>query len=337
MFARLLSLNLLMFAVCSLAFGQDKVGTTAAPFLSINVGARASAMGGAYVAYANDLDGLHWNPAGLTQINQNGATFTNANWFVGSQFYNAVGALKLGENNGTLAIRVMSLNYGDIQVTTVDRPEGTGEVFQPQDLSVGVSYGRNLTEQFSFGATVKFVNQNIWSSNASTLALDLGVLYVSKVRGFRIGMSVANFGGDLKMTGDDLRVAHDISGNNGNNDRLAAILDTKEWPLPLMFRVGIGVDVFRTERNYMIASLDAKHPNDNAPSFDAGFEYGFRDLLYLRGGYRNLLIGEETDSGFTAGFGASFSYQSSQIDVGYSYQVHKYLDSPQLISVTVYF
>ncbi|MDA0378244.1 MAG: hypothetical protein O2899_02035, partial [Bacteroidetes bacterium] len=45
-----------------------KVGTTAAQFLKLGVGARAVAMGGSFVAESSDLSALYWNPAGLSKI-----------------------------------------------------------------------------------------------------------------------------------------------------------------------------------------------------------------------------------------------------------------------------
>ena len=46
----------------------SKVGTTAASFLEIGIGSRAIAMGGAFVAVANDATALYWNPGGLSRL-----------------------------------------------------------------------------------------------------------------------------------------------------------------------------------------------------------------------------------------------------------------------------
>ena len=52
-----------------------KVGTTAGKFLSIPVGARALGMGGAFVAVANDVSAMYWNPAGIAGVYQTEALF----------------------------------------------------------------------------------------------------------------------------------------------------------------------------------------------------------------------------------------------------------------------
>ena len=59
---------LLLLITTSLIFGFNKVGTTAAPFLKIEYGARPVGMGGTFVALANDPAGIYYNPAGIAEI-----------------------------------------------------------------------------------------------------------------------------------------------------------------------------------------------------------------------------------------------------------------------------
>jgi hypothetical protein len=64
---RIAAVLLLAIAV-TLGFGFNKVGTTAAPFLKIEYGARPVGMGGTFVALANDPSGIYYNPAGIAEI-----------------------------------------------------------------------------------------------------------------------------------------------------------------------------------------------------------------------------------------------------------------------------
>ena len=57
-----------------------KVGTTAAGFLNIDIGARAIGMGGAYVAVSDDIMSMYWNVAGISRIDGAEATFTYNKW-----------------------------------------------------------------------------------------------------------------------------------------------------------------------------------------------------------------------------------------------------------------
>ncbi|MDR9415548.1 MAG: PorV/PorQ family protein [Gracilimonas sp.] len=316
---------------------QDKVGTTASPFLSITSGARASAMGGAYAAISNDGSSIFWNPGGLAQLDKTTVSFSNMNWFLDSQIQDASVIIN-GGNAGNFALSVRALNYGDIEVTTIDNPGGTGEIFTPTDLSVSVSYSRFITNQFSIGANTKFVQQKIWNEAATGFAVDMGMFYRSNFKNLRIGMSITNFGTDMRMTGDDLRQAIDIAeGQNGNNDRLEGYLDTDSWPMPLMFRVGLAIDALDLDDHKVVFAVDAKHPSDNSESIDLGFEYGFNELVFIRGGYRSLFASQIEDQGLTAGFGLKYEISGIAADLGVAYMAHEYLQDPILWTLEIGF
>jgi hypothetical protein len=189
-------LILLLLTAC-VTFGQTKVGSTAAPFLNIGMGPRAVSMGGAFVATANDVTALYWNPAGASRTEFNGAEFSHANWFANIN-YNWAGAM-FNTGLGTVGLSLTYLDYGSLEVTTLSEPEGTGEYFNPKDLSLALTYAFNLTDKFSIGANIKYVNEKIWNSSASAIAADLGVLFLSNIYGLRIGATISNFGSDMKL------------------------------------------------------------------------------------------------------------------------------------------
>ncbi|WP_020402124.1 PorV/PorQ family protein [Gracilimonas tropica] len=319
------------------AQAQDKVGTTGPAFLSITSGAKASAMGGAFVAVADDGSSMFWNPGGMAQLDKSTVTFSNMNWFLDSQIQDASVVLNGGEA-GNFALSVRALNYGDIEVTTIENPEGTGEIFTPTDLSVAVSYSRFITDQFSIGANTKFVQQKIWNEAANGFAVDLGMFYRSNFKNLRIGMSITNFGTDMRMTGDDLRQAIDIDeSKNGNNDRLEGYLGTDSWPMPLLFKVGLAIDAIDIDNHKVEVALDAKHPSDNSESIDVGLEYGFNDLIFLRGGYRSLFSSQMEDQGYTAGFGLKYEINGIAAELGVAYMTHEYLQDPLLWTLEIGF
>src|SRR5262249_19120785 len=57
------------------AYFASRTGTTAASILGIGVGSRATGMGEAYTAMADDVSSLYWNPAGIALLNQSEASF----------------------------------------------------------------------------------------------------------------------------------------------------------------------------------------------------------------------------------------------------------------------
>ena len=100
---------------------------------------------------------------------------------------------------GTLGASITSLTMDEMAVRTVERPEGTGELFNASDLALALTYSRRLTDRFSIGFTAKYISQRIWHESASGFALDVGTLFVTSFRGLRIGASLYNFGADIRF------------------------------------------------------------------------------------------------------------------------------------------
>lgn len=302
----------LLMAVCLVAFviadapAQTKVGTTAAQFLGISVGPRAIAMGSAYAASNTDVTSLYWNPGAFQQAGKSELLFSNTSWLVDTKFRWLGFMLNFGDENA-LGFNITQLDYGEDDVTTVAQPEGTGERWSAQDISVGLSYCRRLTDMFSMGGTVKYIEQRVWHEKATSFAFDVGLLFVTGFHGLRLGVSMTNFGSDLKMEGRDLTRQIDIDpANSGANKALVGDLKTDPWALPLAFRVGLGMEVYQDDMFKVTVAADALRPNDNQESVNAGAEVGWSDILFVRGGYKSI-FGKNTEDGLSLGAGVHYA------------------------------
>ncbi|MCB9248885.1 MAG: PorV/PorQ family protein [Ignavibacteriales bacterium] len=288
-------------------FAQSKTGSSAAPFLNVAIGARPIAMGGAFSATANDVSALYWNPAGVSRIAGSEAMFSYSTWFADINYNWSGAAINLG-GMGTVGLSVTYLDYGSMEVTTLAEQDGTGQMFDANDIALGLTYAYNLTDKFSIGGTAKYIEQRIWNSSATSVAFDLGVLYYSDIMGLRIGASISNFGSDMSLSGKDLLVQHDIDLQiEGNNEQILATLNTDSYPLPLLFRIGLAMDVIKIEDHVVSIGIDALHPNDNDESLNVGLEYVLYDLLALRGGYKSLFL-DNTEEGLTLGAGIKYNF-----------------------------
>jgi long-subunit fatty acid transport protein len=318
-------------------FGQTKVGSTAAPFLNIAVSPRAISMGGAFIATANDVSSLYWNPAGASRSDINEAMFSHSRWFADINYNWAGAMIKLG-GAGTLGISLTYLDYGDIEVTTLAEQDGTGEFFSASDMSLGLTYAYNLTDRFSLGGTVKYIQQKIWNSSASAFAMDLGVLFHSDIYGLRIGATITNFGTGMQMDGKDLLVQFDINPNiYGNNDQILANLQTDEFPLPLTFRIGLAMDLLDSEEHRFTIAADALHPNDNSESVNVGAEYMFNNLIAFRVGYKSIFL-DNSEEGLTAGVGLNYDFSTEfGVRIDYAYQDFGVLDYTQHFALGIKF
>jgi opacity protein-like surface antigen len=293
-----------------------RVGTTTAGFLEIGFGSAGAAMGDAYVSMARDISSIYWNPAGLAFMEQSEAQFVLQPWVVDINTSFAAAGIVIPQI-GTVALGLTFVDYGEMDVNTVSDPEGTGERFSAGDFSLSLAYGRAITNWFGFGLAAKYIQSKIWHMDASALALDLGVSINTaffsptgnREDGMRIAMSIANYGTRMKFDGIDLLQSIDIRPDeNGNYGDVQGQFDPNEWELPLIFRLGIAVNVFRTENQRLTIATDALHPNNNAESVNVGGEYEYFDptigKFILRTGYKGFFLAkDEAAFGFTVGGG----------------------------------
>lgn len=317
----------------------SKVGTSAATFLEIPVGARAIAMGGAFVGTSNDVTSLYWNPAGAARLPQREVTFTHSDWIADLGFDYAAFGLPLGDF-GTLGLSFTSLSMEDMKVRTIEHPEGTGEMFSAGSFAVGVHYARNLSDKFSIGFTAKYVSETIWHMQAQAFALDVGALFTTQFfNGLRVGATISNFGTTMKLVGRDTRnFFRSDQTKLGTNDRIPYNIEMDGWPLPLNFQFGIATEVIQSESHILTVAVDALHPSDNYESVNTGFEYTFQNFISLRGGYRSLfLIDGEGGPSFGGGLTASLFGGTVNARVDYAYTDYGRLKGVNVLAVSIFF
>ncbi len=320
------------------AHSVTKVGTTAANFLKIGVGARAIGMGGAYVSLANDASAMFWNPAGIAQITGGEAFFNHSQWIADMSFDYA-GLVFAIPGVGSFGLNATLLSMGEMERTTEYYPEGTGQTFSAGSYALAASYARSLTDRFSIGFNLKYINEYILNSSASGFALDIGTLFITQFKGMRIGANITNFGTKMRMDGRDILVQHDIdSQREGNNDQINANLATDQFDLPLHLRVGVSIDLLQTVRNNQLwLSIDATHPNDNVESVNIGAEYVFMNMIALRAGYASL-FSDNNEKGLSMGAGFNYSFIGNvRARIDYAYEAFGRFDNVQKLSVSVGF
>ena len=302
------------------AQGVTKKGTTAGAFLGIDVGPRAISMGSAYVSVANDVSAMYWNPAGISKIENFEASFSNTNWIADLSFNYAGIVFPLG-GVGNIGLNATFLTMGQIERTTIENPDGTGELFDAASYAFGLSFARNLTDQFSIGFNIKYINERVYHVSATGFALDVGTLFNTGLNGLTLGMSISNYGTKMRLDGRDLNFQTDVAPNiNGNNQSINAELQTDSYELPLMFRVGVSMDVLKGMGNSnLILSADALHPNDDVEYVNVGGEYVFYNILSLRAGYKGLFA-KESEQGISLGGGVHYTLlESATFYFDYSY------------------
>ncbi len=333
------------FVLLSFVFGQKpyRVGTTAANFLEIGYGTAGIAMGDACVSSVNDVSAIYWNPAALAFLPKNEAVFVYQPWIADISTAFVATSLNIPQV-GTLGFHLIHAGYGTIPVTNLNAQEGTGETYSADEYAFGITYARQLTNWFSFGATGKLITSKIWHISASALAVDLGVVVQThffsvtgkRQDGLRIAMSIANYGTRMRYDGMDLIYPIDpYPDENGNYKDVPGQYRLSYWELPLIFRIGASLEVLKAEHHSLIVEADALHPNNNSESVNVGAQYGFTipstGKFFLRAGFKGLFM-DESQYGLTLGLGMvkylmnnlSLKFDYAFRDVGILGSTHSY-------------
>lgn len=282
--------------------GAQRAGTATAQFLKIGVGARASSMGETFVAVANDASALYWNPAGITQFTSNQVFIAHTNWFV-DIYHEFFGAVYHITPYDAVGISITSLHMDDMQVTTEFAPRGNGNYFSVGDFACGVTYSRKMTPQFSFGGTIRYIEETMDVLKMRGVVVDIGTYYWTGLGTSRFSAVLSNFGDQMSPTGS-------LSLNNGQT-----VSQFQEYPPPTMFRFGFAFEPIMNERATLTTSIQLNHPNDNSENIAIGAEYGWMKTLYLRAGYKFNV--DEQSLSFGLGFNASISDYTLRFDYGY--------------------
>ncbi len=310
-----------------------KVGSAGAQFLKIGVGARYHGLGEASVAVVDDIYSMYWNPAGLTYIRGSEVAFTYINYITDVSLNYAAYARRF-EDVGVFGASVMVLSMGDQEITTVDEPEGTGETYSASSYAMQISYARQMTAQFSFGLSFKYIGEQIHRENASGFGFDFGTLLYTGFKSLRLAMNISNMGPEMKFEGPDLDVEYSPDPSNPNQDTYSGRLKVEPYNLPLTFRVGMAYVWDFTDNARMIFSAEAKHPNDNLQQGSFGTEFVWQGNYFLRAGYKFNY--EEEGLGLGGGFKTNIT-EGTELCIDYAWVSFGRFDSVHRFSAGLAF
>ena len=318
--------NIYLLAMCLLASQSliaDGFKKYAGEFLNNGVGSRALALGGAYVAVANDVTAGYWNPAGLTGANGLQVQFMHAKQFISSIQYDYFAASNQFDTGTTLGLSVIRLGVDDIKDS---RDALLGELisdgldysqikmFNVADYAFFLSFARNYDEKLAYGANVKLIYRDFASESALGIGFDIGAQY-HMYQNLSFGLTLR----DITTT------------------MMAWSTSEKEFIAPSL-RPGVSY-------RYNIESLDlylqpsadlnilfegresAAQLNLGPVSLDSfwGMEVGFRQLAFLRLGY-------DDQQRFNGGIGFSitrfavdYSYMNYDSELGNAHRISFHL------------
>lgn len=202
---KLTSLFLMTVLVATSYAGTIKSrGTAGAYQLSIPVGARGIALNGANLGIVSGVEAIFYNPAGVSNFGQSVEAQFSSMTYIADIDVNYAAFVANVAGFGTFGLSIKSLDFGDIQRTSAENTEGTGETFSPNYMTATAAWSKSFTDRIRFGVNFKLVSERILRTSASGVAADLGVQYSFGNVPMRIGVVLKNLGTRMQYRGSDL-------------------------------------------------------------------------------------------------------------------------------------
>ncbi|MCS7000007.1 MAG: PorV/PorQ family protein [Bacteroidota bacterium] len=305
-----------------------KVGAAGAQFLKIGVGARANGMAGAFTAIANDPSALFYNNAGIVDIKGYMGSFSYIQWFGGYSHNFIAGIVPMGENYRA-ALSVTSFTSGPIPFATIQDENRLNTTYSITDVAIGGTFAAQLTDQFSFGVTLKYIQNGIGGMSASGILADVGTMY--RFRGVRLGFSISNLGPPLQFSGGDLNFRTDLL-RELQYQQIDASYLVNPFNAPISLKAGLAADlttellglydsdpnlaINQSREHRWLMALEFETLSDVPEQLAIGTEYTWNDLLSIRAGYRY----NQSVFGFSGGIG--IRYIGSGFEGMLDYSIH---------------
>jgi len=342
----------LVFAIISLfsinntfAGNPDRIGQAGASELLINPWARSSGWNGANAAEIIGVESMNFNPSGLISIPNTEILFSRTTWLSGSDIYiNAFGiAQKIGKDKtSAIGISVTSFDFGDIQITTVQNPEGGLGTFSPQFTNIGLSYAHKFSNRIRTGITLRVVSESIPDAKATGICMDAGLQYIADVTGkdedkSKFSVSLRNVGTPMQFGGDGLT----RRGSFESSPDITLSVDTKSasFDLPTLLNIALSQDFYLDPKHYHKFTAAGSFVSNSFAydQYSVGVQYSLKNILLLRASMimEKGVFSSDNDqqkniyTGPAAGFTVNIPFgknRDKSFAVDYSYRATRYFN-----------
>ncbi len=302
--------------------GGQRAGISSLTFLKNDVSPRSLGMGGSNTAISGDGYAIFTNPAATIDVNS--LAFTASNYMLPAGIQHSFfSAIVPNKNEGAWTVSVISLTSGWMERRTEFQPGGTGEMFSSSNIAIGTGYAKKLSEMFSFGINLKYVNEQLAEYRQHTGMLDLGFLYRTDFKDLKFAVALQHFGASTNLKGDFVPMMF----NRRSEDMVL-----ESYPAPTLFKMGVSIVPWKDEYQSILVSAQLNHPNDNAENIRLGIEYNYMDLFYARGGYKINVANEVFP---TAGLGLRSRIGRHPLNIDYAVNPTRHLGLLHSIGLTL--
>jgi hypothetical protein len=305
-------------------------------FMNIGVDAKAFGMANAVVANTDDVNSGYWNPAGLLNLEDNQIALLHSSYFANIANYDYVGFGMPLDDRSAVGISLIRFGVDDILNTTqlIDEQGNINydriSLFSTADYGLTFSYARDLPVQgLKFGVNAKVIRRIIGDFASSWgFGLDFAMQFEND-NNWKFGFMARDITTTFNSWSfDDDKLATIQDAIDGQNQEVPESTEitipklqlgvSKKWVFHYDYSLLAEVDLnVRFEQNNDIFSSSFASIN---PAL--GFEFGYTDLVFLRGGLGNfqneLQIDNSEQLSFQPSFGLGFNYKGIAIDYAFT-------------------
>ncbi len=310
------------------AGNKDRSGQAGATELLINPWARSSGWGNVSTANVKGLEAMFINVAGLAFTKRTDLVFSHTTYLKGSDINMfAFGFSQRIGDAGVIGMNVVSMSFGEINVTTPDSPEGGLGKFKPNLLNISVAYAKAFSNSIYGGITIKIISESIADVSAQGIAIDAGIQYVTgDMEQIKFGIALKNIGPRMKFSGDGLL---ETAFFPEQTNSFSMSTPSESFELPTALDIGASYDFYIGDWNRLTLAANFRSNSFGKDQFMGGLEYSLKTYLMLRVGYTyedGITKKEDRTTVFTgpsAGITVSVptnKEKGSSIDIDYSYR-----------------
>jgi hypothetical protein len=316
-------------------------GQPAVPFMLIGPDSRANGMGDANTGMAEDLNAVHWNPAGLAFQYDRQVSICFSQWLpqFNANLYYARGAYAqyVSALQATVAVDFTLFNLGEFIRTDIQGRE-LGR-FNSFEFALTAALATQITDDIGIGGAIKYIQSNLGATSdnvggglGQTVAFDISALWKP-----------------LKLKIADMDLSDRFSlGVNLKNLGPSITYNQFADPLPIQMRFGLAATLIRDEFNELNIVVDYAKQLVRRDSVGQGFdqvipaivtgwgtrefeiagglEYWYERTIALRAGYyfEPARVENAIRNYFTAGLGVRFDI----FEANFSYILPTQINNP---------
>ncbi len=282
----LIALLIIAFVSPAFAGNKDRSGQAGASELMINPWARSSGWGSANMARVRGLEAMWGNVAGTAFTKKTELIFSHTQWLkgTGTNIFGFGLTQKIGES-GVIGFQVMSMNFGEIEITNGSSPDGGLGTYKPSLMNFAISYAKAFSNSIYGGILVKFVSESISDVNAIGVAIDAGIQYVTGEHDqVAFGVALKNVGPQMKFSGDGLAFK-DLIEMQGVDQGYTFEQRSQGFEMPTMLTIGASYDfLFGGDYSLVLAGTFISN-SFSKDQFALGLEANLKNWVFLRAGY----------------------------------------------------